>query len=92
MSVTEITLYKILRKKFGEDETSSLVEFIKAEVKDEVDSKSNILLTKDDKIDLIDRINKSKLETITWIVGMGVLQLIIPILLKYFYKLVPYYP
>lgn len=84
MSVTEITLYKILRKKFGEDETSSLVEFIKAEVKDDVDSKSNILLTKDEKIDLIDRINKSKLETIIWIIGIGVLQLIISILAKIF--------
>ncbi len=84
MSVTEITLYNILRKKFGEDETNSLVEFIKAEVKDEVDAKSNILLTKDDKIDLIDRINKSKVETIIWIVGVGVLQFILFILTKKF--------
>ncbi len=84
MSVTEITLYNILRKKFGEDETKSLVEFIKAEVKDEVDAKSNILLTKDDKIDLIDRINKSKVETIIWIVGVGVLQFILSILAKKF--------
>lgn len=84
MSVTEITLYNILRKKFGEDETNSLVEFIKAEVKDEVDAKSNILLTKDDKIDLVDRINKSKLETIIWIVGTGVLQFILSILAKNF--------
>lgn len=84
MSVTEITLYNILRKKFGEDETKSLVEFIKGEVKDEVDAKANILLTKDDKIDLIDRINKSKVETIIWIVGVGVLQFILFILTKKF--------
>lgn len=84
MSITEITLYNVLRKKFGEDETSQLVEFIKAEVKNEVDNKANILLTKDDKIDIIDRINKSKLETVVWIVGTGVLQFILSIVAKKF--------
>ncbi|MEO7120041.1 MAG: hypothetical protein ABIY62_03035 [Ginsengibacter sp.] len=84
MSVSEISLYNILRKKFGEDETNSLVEFIKAEVKNEADAKSNILLTKDDKIDLVDRINKAKLETIIWVVGTGVLQFVLSILTKKF--------
>ena len=84
MSISEITLYNVLRKKFGEEETSQLVEFIKAEVKDEVDNKSNILLTKDDKIDIVDRINKSKIETIVWIVGTGVLQFTLSILAKKF--------
>ena len=84
MSVSEISLYNILRKKFGEEETNSLVEFIKTEVKDEVDAKSNILLSKDDKIDLVDRINKSKVETIVWIVGVGVIQFILFILTKKF--------
>lgn len=84
MSISEITLYNVLRKKFGDDETTQLVEFIKAEVKDEVDAKSGILLTKDDKIDLVDRINKSKLETIVWIVGVGVIQFILTILSKKF--------
>jgi diacylglycerol kinase family enzyme len=82
MSISEITLYNILRKKFGEEETSNLVEFIKADVKDEVETKTSILLTKDDKIDLVDRINKSKLETIIWIVGTGVLQFLLSIIAK----------
>jgi diacylglycerol kinase family enzyme len=82
MSISEITLYNILRKKFGEEETSNLVEFIKADVKDEVETKTSILLTKDDKIDLVDRINKSKLETIIWIVGTGVLKFLLSIIAK----------
>lgn len=84
MRITEITLYNVFRKKFGEDETSQLIEFIKAEIKDEVNTTSNILLPKDDKVDLIDRINKSKVETIVWIVGTGVLQFILTILAKKF--------
>ena len=36
------------------------------------------------KVELIDRINKVKTETITWIVGVGVLQFVLSILSKKF--------
>jgi len=82
MSISEITLYNILRKKFGDQETAELVEFVKSEVKSELEAKSGVLLTKEDKVDLIDRINKA--ETIVWIVAVGVLQFILTILSKKF--------
>lgn len=75
-SISEISLYNILRKKFGEQETADLVEFVKSEVKSELEAKTGVFMTKDDKVELIDRINKSKTETIMWIVGIGVLQFI----------------
>lgn len=84
MSISEISLYNILRKKIGEEETTELMEFVKSEVKSEIDAKTGLFMTKDDKIELIDRINKSKTETITWIVGIGVLQFILSILSKKF--------
>jgi hypothetical protein len=84
MSISEISLYNALRKKLGEQESTELVEFIKSEIKTEVDSKSNVLLTKEDKIDMIDRIHKAKTETVVWIVGIGVLQFILSILAKKF--------
>ncbi len=68
----------------GEEETTELMEYIKSEIKSEFDAKAGILMTKDDKIELIDRINKSKTETITWIVGVGILQFILSILSKKF--------
>ena len=34
-------------------------------------------LTKDDKIKIVDRINKAKIETILWIVGVSVLQFLL---------------
>lgn len=34
---------------------------------------ADTFLTKEDKVDSIDRINKAKTETIIWIVGIGVL-------------------
>lgn len=84
MSISEIALYNALRKKLGEQESEELVEFVKAEVRTELENKTNLFLTKEDKVDLIDRINKSKTETIVWIVGIGVLQFVLTILSKNF--------
>jgi hypothetical protein len=36
-----------------------------------------VFLSKEDKVDLIDWVNKAKLETIIWIVGVGVLQFLL---------------
>jgi hypothetical protein len=86
MSISEISLYKALKLKLGDDTASELVEFVKHEVNSELDSKTDTFLTKEDKIDLIDRINKSKTETIVWIVGIGVLQFILTLLAKFFFN------
>jgi hypothetical protein len=84
MSISEISLYNIHRKKIGEEETTELMEFVKSEVRSEVDTKTSVFMTKDDKVELIDWINKSKTKTIAWIVGIGVLQFILSILSKKF--------
>ncbi len=83
MSISEISLYKALRIKLGDEAASELVEFVASEVKTWIDSKTSLFLTKEDKIDLIDRINKAKTETIIWIVSIGVLQFILTILAKF---------
>jgi len=51
-------------------------------VEEKINAKKDILLTKDDKLDLIDRIYKAKVETIIWIVGVGVMQFILGLLMK----------
>ncbi|HRO41357.1 MAG TPA: hypothetical protein PL009_00890 [Flavipsychrobacter sp.] len=48
MSITEITLYNILRKKFGEEETAKLVEFVKSEVQNEINNRTERFATKED--------------------------------------------
>jgi seryl-tRNA synthetase len=62
MGITDITLYNIIRKRLGEQETYELVEFIHSEVKAEMDTKTNVFLTKGDKVDLIDRMNNTSAE------------------------------
>jgi hypothetical protein len=63
------------------------INFLKVEerrtiVEAKVEAKKDVLLTKEDKIDLIEKIHKSKIETIIWIVGVGVIQFILTILSK----------
>lgn len=93
MSISEIALYKILKHKLGENETTSLIKFVDAEIKSGIKKESNDFMTKEDKTELIkqigenktgliDRINKSKTETIIWIVGIGILQFILTVLSK----------
>jgi hypothetical protein len=84
MTVTQsLKIYEILNKHFKNEEDAKIViQQIEEIVEAKVDNKKDILLTKEDKIDLIDRINKSKLETIIWIVGIGVLQFILSYLMK----------
>ena len=46
MQVSEITLYNILKSKFGEQDAQSVVEGIKQEVKSQVDEHKDILASK----------------------------------------------
>jgi len=91
MGNSDLTLYHLLRNKLGERETVELVEFIHSEIKADMETvkanlevKTIVFLTKEDKIDLInrmesikvdliDRINKVKTDLIVWIVGVSVL-------------------
>ena len=81
--VQSLRKYEILNKHFkNEEDAKTLVNQIEEIVEAKINYKKDILLSKDDKVDLIDRINKAKLETIIWIVGVGVLQFILSYLLK----------
>ncbi|MGI8952270.1 MAG: hypothetical protein ACR2FN_11905 [Chitinophagaceae bacterium] len=62
MSISEIGLYKALRIKLGDETANELVEFVTSEVKTELDNKTNLFLTKEDKIDLIEKMNADKTE------------------------------
>jgi hypothetical protein len=84
MTATQsLKIYEILNKHFkNEEDAKVVIQQIEEIVEEKVNNKKDILLTKEDKIDLIDRINKSKLEPIIWIVGIGVLQFILSYLMR----------
>ena len=53
MVVSEISLYKALSDKIGDNEAQLLVEGIKQEVKSEFENQKAVFLTKDDKVDIM---------------------------------------
>jgi len=69
MSVSEITLYNALAKKMGQEEAQVLVEFVQSEAKKEIDDQVRTFLTKEDKIELIEKMNKDKTDLIKWMVA-----------------------
>ena len=85
MVVSEITLYNILKNKFGETEAQTVVEGIKHTVREEFENKKDILLTKQDKVELIEKMNSDKQDLLKWLFGFWITILgmfIINVLLK----------
>jgi hypothetical protein len=79
MSIPEISLYNILRKRPGDQENVGSVKFLRSEVKSEPDAKKEACMTKDNKhyvfgdlsgrisdtkTELVDRINETKIQLV----------------------------
>ena len=82
-------IYEILSKHFQNPEEAKVVaQEIEQIVENKFQEKKETLAAKSDimelKVDMVDRIHKAKIETIIWIVGVGVLQVIAGLLLKKF--------
>jgi hypothetical protein len=69
MVVSEITLYNVLKTKFGETEAQVVVECIKQEIKDEFDNKKDVLSTKEDILNLRIDMEKGFRENLKWTVA-----------------------
>jgi len=80
-STQSFKIYEILQKHFNNsDDAKVIVQEIEQIVENKLESKKDVLSTKEDllitKQDLIDSINSAKMQTVIWIVGVGVLQFI----------------
>jgi len=64
MSALELKAYEILKNKLGEQEASTILEFIEEKSEQKINQKKDIFLTKDDKVDLI-----------KWMVGFWIAQM-----------------
>ncbi|MEP7265534.1 MAG: hypothetical protein ABI772_13595, partial [Bacteroidota bacterium] len=64
MQITSIDLYNMLKGKLGDKETKSLVCFVETQTEDIIASKKDYFLTKTDKVDLIERIERLRTETV----------------------------
>jgi hypothetical protein len=53
MSVTDIQLFNILKSKIGEEQAQLLVEYVQKQVREEIETRKDVFLTKDDKVDIM---------------------------------------
>ena len=92
-SARSLKVYDILNKHFKNDADSKvLIESVEEIIDKKMDESKNILATKQDlneaitavKSELLEKIYKAKIETITWIVAVGIIQFILTILSKKF--------
>ena len=82
-----LQIYEILNRYFKNDvDAKQLTQQIEIAIEKKVEDSKIELATKKDllelKVDLADRINKSKTETIIWIVAIGIVQFLMAILAK----------
>jgi hypothetical protein len=72
------------KKRFSEEEAKIVIQYFEEKSEEKIQQKKDLFLIKDDKIDLIDRINKAKVETIIWVVGTGIVRFLLSVLAKKF--------
>lgn len=85
MSTLEFKLYDLLKTKLGDQEAQSIVEFVRLEVKEAVEDKTQILATKEDVYKLDVKISETKNDIIKWLFGFWV-TIILVILANWFIK------
>ena len=66
MKPLELRIYEILKTRFSEDEAKAFIEYFESKTTEKIDDKKDVFLTKDDKVDILEKINQSKTDTIKW--------------------------
>lgn len=70
MSALELKVYEIFKNKLGEDEASVIVQWVEEISERKISDKKDVFLTKDDKIQIIEKISESKTEIMRWMFGI----------------------
>ncbi len=56
MSAIELQVYEIFKVKFGEQEATKVIEYFDRKAKEKINYKKDIFLTKEDKVDIIEKL------------------------------------
>jgi hypothetical protein len=70
MSTLELKVYEIFKSKLGESEASAILEYIDEKAEKKIAEKKDVLLTKDDKIQIIEKIAETKVDIMRWMFGV----------------------
>jgi len=72
MSTLELKVYEIFKSKFSEQEAATVIEYFDVKTEQKFLEKKDTFLTKQDKIDLIEKIETSKTDIIKWMFAFWV--------------------
>src|SRR5882672_10825035 len=86
MNAIELKAYEILKDRLGEEKALTILEFADYKADQKMNEKKDTLLTKDDKmdlincmkndkVDLISRMKEDKVDLIKWMVGFWIAQI-----------------
>ncbi len=66
MSALELEVYEIFKNRFTEKEAGKVIEYFEAKAEEKIGQKKDVFMTKDDKVEMITRIESAKTDTIKW--------------------------
>ncbi len=66
MSTLELKVYEIFKNKLGEKEAEAIIDYFDTKAEEKYQQKKDVLLTKEDKIELVSKIEHTKTEMIKW--------------------------
>ena len=66
MSSLELEVCEIFKNRFSEKEAAKVIEFFKSKSEEKIMQKKDVFMTKDDKVELVARIESTKSELIKW--------------------------
>ena len=65
MSALELEVYEILKNRFSDKEAAKVIEFFEAKAEEKISQKKDVFMTKDDKVELVTRMEAIRTELIT---------------------------
>ena len=75
MSTLELKVYDIFKNRFNEKEAELVIEYFEHKAEEKFIGKKEVFLTKQDKVELVEKIESSKTDIIKWLVAMWIAQM-----------------
>ena len=66
MSSLELEVYEIFKTRFSDKEAAKVIEYLEAKSDEKIIQKKDVFMTKDDKVELVTRIESTKSEMVRW--------------------------
>jgi len=70
MLVSEIELFEALSEQLGKEKARVLVQYVENKIEKNIYQKKDVFLTKEDKVQIIEKISETKTDLMKWMFGI----------------------